>query len=68
MDVRVGYPPDSFSVDVAYYDGLPVGTVERFVRDAPDPDWLGPYIRRALTGPFEIELSEGYSEVGEARC
>lgn len=34
--------------------------------DEPNPDRLGPYIRKALTEPFEVELSDRYSESWEA--
>lgn len=58
MDVRVGYLPDPYKLDVAYCGGQPVGTVERFVMDAPDPDRLGPYIRKALQESFEVDARE----------
>lgn len=34
--------------------------------DEPNPDRLGPYIRRALEETFEIALPERYSEGWEA--
>lgn len=61
MDVRVGHLPDPYRLDVAYAGGQPVGTVEKFVMDEPNPDRLGPYIRRAMRDTFEVELSEQYS-------
>ena len=36
--------------------------------DEPNPDRLGPYIRTALRDSFQVELSEEYSEIWEARC
>ena len=66
MDVRVGHLPDPYRIDVAYAGGQAAGTVERIAMDAPNPDRLGPYIRRALPGMFEVGLSEGYSESWEA--
>lgn len=64
MDVRVGHLPYPYELDVAYCDGLPVGAVERFVMDAPDPDRLGPCIRRALREEFTAELPELDSRMG----
>lgn len=64
LDVRVGHLPDPYKLDVAYCDGLPVGTVERFVMDAPDPDRLGPYIRCALREEFTADLLEPDSRRG----
>lgn len=66
MDVNVGHLPGAYRLDVAYAGGQPVGTVEKIVMDEPDPDRLGPYIRRALAETFEVELSEEYSERLEA--
>lgn len=66
MDVKVGHLPDPYRLDVVYADGQPFGTVEKFVMDEPNPDSLGPYIRKALTETFEVELSDGYSESWEA--
>lgn len=66
--VRVGYFPDSYGLDAAYIDGRRIGTVEKFVMDDPDPDRLGPCIRRALREGFSVELQEvgeGSSEVAE---
>lgn len=68
VDVRVGHLPDPYRLDAAYSGGQPVGTVERIVMDEPNPDRLGPYIRRALRESFSVELSEEYSESGEAQC
>ena len=36
--------------------------------DEPNPDRLGPYIRRALRESFSVEVSEYSSESWEARC
>lgn len=58
MDVRVGHLPDPYRLDVAYADGQPIGTVEKFVMDEPDPDRLGPSIRRALREGFTVKLRE----------
>ena len=58
VDVRVGHLPDPYRLDVAYAGGRPTGTVEKFVMDEPDPDCLGPYIRRALCEGFTAELRE----------
>ena len=58
VDVRVGHLPDPYRLDVAYAGGRPTGTVEKFVMDEPDPDCLGPYIRRALRERFTAELRE----------
>ena len=66
MDVRVGHLPNPYQLDVAYAGGQPIGTVEKIVMDEPDQDRLGPYIRKALTETFKVELSEGYSESWEA--
>lgn len=66
MDVRVGHLPDPYRIDVAYAGGQPVGTVEKIVMDEPDPDRLGPHIRRALRDTFEVKLSEQYSDSREA--
>ena len=66
MDIKVGSLPDPYKLDVAYAGGQMVGTVEKIVMDEPDPDRLGPYIRKALTETFEVELSEEYSESREA--
>lgn len=68
MEIRVGHLPSPYRLDVAYAGGQPVGTVEKLVMDEPNPDRLGPYIRKALTETFEVELSEEYSESQEARC
>lgn len=66
--MRVGHLPDPYRLDVAYAGGYSGGTVERFVRDEPNPDRPGPYIRSYLREPFSVELSEEYSESGEAQC
>lgn len=66
MDVRVGHLPDPYRLDVARAGGQPVGTVEKIVMNEPDPDPLGPYIRRALRDPFVVELLERYYESWEA--
>lgn len=58
MDVRVGHLPDPYRLDVGYVGGQPVGTVAKFVMNGPDPDLLGPYIRRALQEGFTIKLRE----------
>lgn len=68
MDVRVGHLPDPYRLDFSYADGQPIGTVEKIVMNKPDPDRLGPYIRRALRESFSVELTEEYSESREARC
>lgn len=66
MGVKVGHLPDPYRLDVAYAGGQPVGVVEKIVMDEPNPDRLGPYIRKALRDTFEVELSEEYSESWEA--
>jgi len=58
VDVRVGHLPDPYRLDVAYSGGQSVGTVEKIVMDEPNPDRLGPYIRRALREGFTVELRE----------
>lgn len=68
MDVRVGHLPDPYRLDIAYAGGQAVGTAEKIVMDEPNPDRLGPYIRRALRESFSVELSEEYSDSGEAQC
>lgn len=68
MYVGVGHLPDPYRLDVASAGGQPVGTVEKFVMDEPNPDRLGPYIRQALREGFTIKLREdgaGNLEVGE---
>lgn len=50
MDVRVGHPSAPYRLDVAYAGGRPIGRVEKIVMDDPNPDRMGPYIRRALRG------------------
>lgn len=66
VGVRVGHLPDPYRLDVAYSGGQPVGTVEKIVMNEPNPDRLGPYIRRALRESFAVELLEQYSESWEA--
>lgn len=69
MDVRVGHLPDPYRLDVAYAGGQPVGTVEKIVMNAPDPDRLGPYIRRALREGFTFKLREfGDGDCEELEC
>lgn len=58
MDVRVGHLPDPYRLDVARAGGQPIGTVEKIVMNEPDPDPLGPYIRRALRESFTVDLLE----------
>lgn len=58
MDVRVGHLSDPYRLDVAYAGWQPIGTVEKVVMDNPDPDRLGPYIRRALREGFSADLRE----------
>lgn len=58
MAVRVGRLPNPYRLDVAYAGGQSVGTAEKIVMDEPDPDRLGPYIRRALREGFSAELRE----------
>lgn len=66
VEIRVGPLPDPYRLDVAYVGRQPIGTVEKIVMDEPNPDRLGPYIRKALAETFEVELSDGYSESWEA--
>lgn len=56
MEVKVGHLPDPYLLDIAYAGGQPVGAVEKIVMDEPNPDWLGPYIRRALREGFSTDL------------
>ena len=58
MGARAGHLPNPYRLDVAYVGGQPVGTVEKIVMDEPNPDRLGPYIRRALREGFTAELRE----------
>lgn len=58
MAVRVGHLPNPYRLDVAYAGGQSVGTAEKIVMNEPDPDLLGPYIRRALREGFSAELRE----------
>lgn len=58
VSVTTGSLPDPYRLDVAYADGLAVGTVEKIVMDGPDPDRLGPYIRQALREGFTVRLRE----------
>lgn len=60
--------PDPYRLDVAYSGGQAVGTVEKIVMDEPNPDRLGPYIRRALREGFTVEfreVSDGSRGVGK---
>lgn len=66
VEIRVGHLPDPYRLEVAYVGGQPLGTVEKIVMYEPNPDRLGPYIRRALRESFSVELSEEYSESWEA--
>lgn len=66
MEVRVGHLPNPYALNTAYAGGQPMGTVSKIGMDGPNPDRLGPYIRRALLDTFEVELSEEYSESWEA--
>jgi len=69
VDVRVGHLPDPYRLDVAYAGGQPLGVVEKIVMDEPDPDFLGPYIRRALREEFTVELRDpGYVSAEAAEC
>lgn len=69
VDVRVGHLPDPYRLDVAYADGQPIGTVEKLVMDEPDPDRLGPYIRRALREGFTVKLRGfGDGDCEELEC
>jgi len=69
MDVRVGYLPNPYSLDVAYVGSRPVGTVEKIVMDEPNLDLLGPYIRSVLRGRFSAELQEvGEGSSGLEEC
>ena len=69
MDVRVGHLPGPYRLDVACADGQPGGTVERLIMDEPDPDPLGPYIRRALREEFTAKLREfGDGDCEELEC
>lgn len=58
MDIRVGRLPDPYQLDVVYSGGQSVGAVEKIVMDEPNPDRLGPCIRRALREVFTVELQE----------
>lgn len=58
MYAKVGHLPDPYRLDVAYAGGQLVGSVEKIVRDEPDPDRPGPYIRRALREGFTVKLRE----------
>lgn len=69
MDVRAGHLPDPYRLDVACVGEQPAETVERFVMNEPDPDRLGPYIRRALREDFTVKLREfGDGDCGELEC
>lgn len=65
MDVRVGHLPDPYRLDVACAGGQPVETVEKIVMNEPDPDPLGPYIRRALREGLTVKLREDRAESPE---
>lgn len=58
MHAKVGHLPDPYRLDVAYADGKPIGTVEKIVMDEPNPDRLGPHIRRAQRDGFTVKLRE----------
>lgn len=69
MYAKVDHLPDPYRLDVAYADGQPIGTVEKFVMDEPDPDRLGPDIRRALRDGFTAKLREsGDGDCEELEC
>lgn len=69
MSVTVGHLPGPYRLDVAYAGGQPIGTVEKIVMDEPNPDRLGPYVRRALREGFSADLRElGDGGYGEAEC
>lgn len=67
MYAKVGHLPDPYRLDVAYADGKPIGTVEKLVMGEPDPDRLGPCIRRASREGFTVRLQEFGDGDGEAR-
>lgn len=56
MDIRVGHLPDPYRLDVASVGEQPIWAVEKIVMNAPDPDPLGPYIRRALREELSAKL------------
>lgn len=67
--MKVGHLPDPYRLDAAYAGVQPIGTAEKIFMDEPDPDRLGPHIRRALREGFAVKLREGRAgslEVG--RC
>lgn len=66
MPVTVGHLPDPYRLSTDVGDIESIGTVEKIVMDEPNPDRLGPYIRRSLRELFSVELSEEYSESWEA--
>lgn len=69
MYAKVGHLPDPYRINVAYAGGQPVGTVEKIVMNEPDPDLLGPYIRRALREGFTVKLREfGDGDCEELEC
>ena len=69
MYAKVGHLPDPYRLDVAYADEKPIGTVEKIVMDEPNPDRLGPYIRRALCEGFMAKLREfGDGDCEELAC
>ena|GEM_PF-1777255 len=67
MYAKVGHLPDPYRLDVAYADGQSIGTVEKIAIDEPNPDRLGPYIRRALREGFTVKRREFGDGDGEAR-
>ena len=69
MSVTLGRPPGPYRLDVAYAGGQTIGTVEKIVMDEPNPDRLGPYVRRTLREGFSADLRElGDGGYGEAEC
>jgi hypothetical protein len=65
----VGYLTDQQDLAGAYIDGRRIGSVEKIVMDEPDPDRLGPYIRKALRDSFSPKLRDEDSESSEMeRC
>lgn len=69
MHVKVGHLPDPYRIDVAYADGQPLGAVEKIMVAEPNPDLLGPYIRRALRGGFTVKLrGSGDGDCEELEC
>lgn len=69
MDVKVGHLTNPYRIDTAYAGGQPVGTVEKVVMYEPNPDRLGPDIRRALREGFSIDLrAETYEDREVTGC